>query len=122
MPAALALADRDVAAVRAGRLEHAERHRVDVRDRERARLARRRGELGRRLEAAEEVRLLEDHRGRVVGGGGDRCRVGDAVLVRHLDDLEAEPRARTSCTACRTCGLSVSVRTTFVAAGDVARR
>ena len=62
----LALADRHRAAVVARRLEHAERHEVDVRDRQRAGLVRRGGELGRGLEAAEEVRLLEDHRRRVL--------------------------------------------------------
>ena len=61
---ALALADRHVAAVGAGRLEHAERGEVDVRDGERSRLARGGGERRRVLEAAEEVRLRKDARPR----------------------------------------------------------
>src|SRR5581483_3682598 len=58
---ALALADRDRAPVRTGGLQHAERDGVDVSHRERAGVAGSRGELGRRLETAEHVRLLEEH-------------------------------------------------------------
>ena len=87
---ALALADRDCGAVVAGRLEDAERDRVDVGDRQRARLVRGCGQLGRGLEAAEEVRLLEDHRGGVLGRLARGRRVDRPALVRHLDDLEAE--------------------------------
>ena len=63
-----------------------------MRDREGAGLARRLGELRRRLEAAEEVRLLEHDRRRVLRGLRDPLRIGDPVLVRHLDDLEPEAR------------------------------
>ena len=86
----LALADRERAAVVAGRLEHAEADQVDVRDRQRAAVVRRGGEVGRRLEAAEEVRLLEDHRGRVGRGLAHAVGIGRAAVVRHLDDLEPE--------------------------------
>ena len=55
----LPLADRHVAAVRAGRLEHAERGEVDVGHGERAGVAGSGGERGRVLEAAEEVGLRE---------------------------------------------------------------
>ena len=60
-------------------------------DRERARLAGGRGERGRILEAAEEVRLREDHGRRTLRRRGDARRVGDAALVADLDDLEPEP-------------------------------
>ena len=80
----------------AGRLEHAERHRVDVRDRERAGVVRGRREVGRRLEHAEEVRLLEDHRRGVLRRRRELVGVGRAAAVRNLDDVEAEARARTS--------------------------
>ncbi len=86
----LAFADRHRAPVRARRLEHAERHRVDVRDRERAGLARRRRELRRGLEAAEEVRLLEEDCRRVGRGFGDLLRIGRPVRMGDLDDLEPE--------------------------------
>ena len=62
---ALALADRHRAAVVSGRLEHAERDRIDVRDRHCAGVVRGRREVGGGLEQAEDVRLLEDHGGRV---------------------------------------------------------
>jgi hypothetical protein len=87
---ALALADRESAAVAPWRLEHAKRDRVDVRDGECLRLVGRGREVGSRLQAAEEVRLLEDHAGRVAGRLGDVVRVGRAVSVGHFDDLEAE--------------------------------
>ena len=87
----LALADRHVAAVGAGRLEHAERGEVDVGDGERARLAGGGRERGRVLEAAEEVRLREDHGRCVLRRRRNARGIGDAALVRHLDDLEAEP-------------------------------
>ena len=89
----LALADGDRAAVVARRLEHAERDRVDVRDRERSRVRRGGGEVRGRLEATEEVRLLEDRARRVLGGVAELGRVGHAVTVRHLDDLEPEARS-----------------------------
>ncbi len=64
---ALPLADRDRAAVAPGRFEDSERDRVDVRDRERLGVVRGRSELRSRFEASEEVRLLEDDAGRVLG-------------------------------------------------------
>ncbi len=87
---ALALADRERAAVVARSLEHAERDRVDVGDGERAGVAGGSGELGRRLETAEEVRLLEDGRRCALCGIGPSRRVDRAAVVRHLDHLEAE--------------------------------
>ncbi len=71
VPRALALADRERAAVVARRLEHAERDEVDVRDRQRSGVVRGRGDVRGRLEATEEVRLLEDDRRRVDRCGGD---------------------------------------------------
>ena len=68
VPGALALADRERTAIVARSLEDAERDRVDVRDGERAGVVRRRGQVRRRLEAAEEVGLLEDGPRRVRGG------------------------------------------------------
>ena len=50
------------------------------------------GELGGRLQAAEDVRLLEDHHGSVLGRGGQLRRVRRTVRVRDLDDLHAEAR------------------------------
>ena len=88
---ALPLPDREVGAVVPGRLEHAERDRVDVGDRERAGVLRGRGQLGRVLEDPEDVRLLEDHGGGVLGRLAHGRRVGRPALVRDLDDLEAEP-------------------------------
>ena len=61
-PDALPLSDRHRTPVFAGCLEQPERHEVDVRDRVGAGLGRRGGEIRSRLEAAEEIRLLEDHR------------------------------------------------------------
>ncbi len=89
---ALALADRDGAAVVAGRLQDAERQWVDRGDRQRSRLVRRRRELGSRLQTAEEVRLSEEDTGRVLRGTPELVRIGDAVGVRDLDDVEPEPR------------------------------
>ena len=86
----LALPDRERAAVGARRLEHAEGHEVDVRDRQGTCLVRGRRQRRRVLQAAEEVRLLEEHGGRVDRSGAELVRVGDAVALRHLDDLEAE--------------------------------
>src|SRR5262245_15341027 len=54
-------------------------------------VVRSRRELGRRLEAAEEVRLLEDDASGVLGRAAQLVRVGDAFVVTNLDDLEAEP-------------------------------
>ena len=92
VPGRLPLADRHGAAVRSRRLEDAERHRVDVRDRERTRVRRSLGQIGRLLEAAEEVRLLEDHGGRIPRRLCELVRVRDAAPVRHLHDLEPEAR------------------------------
>src|SRR3954453_20853533 len=66
---ALSFADRHPAAVLAGRLEHAERHEVDVRDGDRPRVARRGGKVRSRLEAAEENWRVKN------GGGGVRRRL-----------------------------------------------
>ena len=88
----LALAERERAAVVARCLEHAERQRVDVRDRERLGVVRRGRKRGRRLEAAEEVRLLEDDGRGVLGRLPKLVRIGRPVAVGHLDDLEAEAR------------------------------
>src|SRR4030095_9820878 len=59
---------------------------------ERPGLVRRGSELRSRLEAAEEVRLLKDDAGGVRGGLANVVRIGAAVRVRNLDDLEPEPR------------------------------
>ena len=92
VPDRLALADRHRAAVVAGRLEEAERGEIDVRDGERPRLGGRRREVGCGLEAAEGVRLLEDHGGCVVRRRRQSPRVGRPTAVRDLHDLHAEPR------------------------------
>ena len=89
----LALADRDRAAVRAGRLEHAERHQVDVRDRRARRprspprRARARARGSRGSSAAGRARPPRRPTPR-------RARPGSVTpsAVRHLDDLEAEAR------------------------------
>ena len=52
--------ERERAAVAPGRLEHAQGHGIDVRDGESAGIVGHGGKVGRRLEHAEEVRLLED--------------------------------------------------------------
>ena len=66
--------------------------RIDVGDRQRARLVRRSGQVRRRLETAEDVRLLEDHARRVTGNRGNVVRDVTPSVCPHLDDLEAEPR------------------------------
>ena len=91
VPGSLSFAERKRGSVAAGRLEHAERQQVDMRDRQRAGVRGDRDEVRRRLEAAEEVRLLEDDRGGVRGRAFQLVRVGRPVTVRHLDDLEPEP-------------------------------
>ena len=64
-----------------------------MRDRQRARVVRRRREGRRVLEAAEEVRLLEQHGRGVRRGRAERVRVGrPPVAVRDLDDVEPESR------------------------------
>ena len=88
----LALADRHRAAVGTRRLEHAERHEVDVCDRHRTGVVCRRCELGSGLQNAEEVRLLEDDRRGILGRRANPVRIGRTALVRHLDDVEPEPR------------------------------
>ena len=65
VPGSLSFADRERGSVAARRLEHAERQQVDVCDRQRAGVRGDGDEVRRRLEAAEEVRLLEDDRGGV---------------------------------------------------------
>ena len=58
---------------------------------ERPRLSSGSGERGRVLEAAEEVRLREDHGRCALGGAGDPIGVDDAAVVADLDHLEPEP-------------------------------
>ena len=60
---ALALARHHVRAHRARRLHHAQRHRIDREHRQRADGVRRRDQSGEVVEAAEEVRVLHQHRG-----------------------------------------------------------
>ena len=86
----LSFADGERAAVRTRSLEDAERDRVDVRDRQGTGVVRGGGEVGCRLQAAEEIRLLEDDARRVARGGGQLVRIGHPVTVRDLDHLEAE--------------------------------
>ena len=88
----LALADADVGAEVARRLEDPERQRIGGDDEQRAGAL---GCLGQRseiLDRSQEVRLLEDDCGGVVvDGGGERVEVGRAMVVqRRLDDLGAE--------------------------------
>src|SRR5438874_12106522 len=61
VPCRLSFAQRQCGSVATRRLEHTEGEEVDVCNRQRTRFRRTRYEIGRRLEAAEEVRLLEDH-------------------------------------------------------------
>src|SRR5207245_3505311 len=75
VPRRLALADRERTAVLARRFQDAERDRVDVCDRQRLGVAPGGGEVRRRLEAAEEVRLLEDDAGRSIGRATELVRV-----------------------------------------------
>ncbi len=91
VPGSLSFAERERGAVAARRLEHAERQEVDVRDRQRAGFRGSGDEVRRRLEAAEEVRLLEDDGGGVRGRALELARVRRPVAVGNLDDLEAEP-------------------------------
>src|SRR5262249_32639679 len=82
----LAFADRDVAPALAGRLQDGGGGRVHARDRQRARRVGDLGDGGQVLQAAEEVRVLHDDAGRVLGRlaeGGDRGRAAD---LRDLDD------------------------------------
>ena len=90
-------------------------------DRQRAGVVRGGGELRRLLQAAEEVRLLEDHAGGL-GRGPQPLGIRDAVGVRNVDHLQAEAGAYVR-TTWRTWGLSDSARTTLarpVALRDVA--
>ena len=91
VPGALAFPDRQRGAVGTGCLENSERDGIDVRDRQGAGLGSGCRQLGGGLEAAEEVRLLEDHARGVGGGLAELVRVGDSAVVADLDDLEAEP-------------------------------
>ena len=61
-----------------------------MRDRKRPGVVRDGGQVRRRLEAAEEVGLLEDDARRVGGGLAELVEVGHAPVVGDLDDLEAE--------------------------------
>src|SRR5581483_11535444 len=88
----LSLAERDRAPVAPGRLEHAERQRIDVRDRQRIGVVRRRCKVGRGLEAPEEVRLLEDDRGCILRCCRHGLDIGGSVPVGNLHDLEPESR------------------------------
>ena len=89
---ALTLASGDRTAITSRCFEHAEGDWIDVRDRHRTRVDGRCCEVRRRLETPEEVRLLKDHRSSVRCGGGDRHRIGRAVRMGDLDDLETEAR------------------------------
>ena len=86
----LSLADRHLAPVVAGRLEHAERDGVDVRDRERSSVGDGGCEVGCRLQTTEEVRLLEDGARRIAGGHAELVGVGRPAPVLDLDHLEPE--------------------------------
>ena len=83
-----------------------------MRDRVRAGARGGRGEIGRPFEAAEEVRLLEDHGGASARARAELVGIGRPTAMRHLDDLEAEASANVL-TTWRTCGFSVSASTTF---------
>ena len=62
-----------------------------MRDRHGALLGRRGGKLRGGLQAAEEVRLLEDHGRRALRSRPDAVRIRDAAFVGDLDHLESEP-------------------------------
>ena len=84
----LPLADDEVGALVARRLDHAERQRVGGADGQRAVLVRSVGEGLHVLDRAEEVRLLKDDRADVVAQrGAQRGEVGDAAVEADLDDL-----------------------------------
>ena len=86
-----------VAAVRTWRLEHAQRHRVDVGDGQRAGVVGRRGERRRVLQHAEEVRAGRTATQAAPSAAAPQLLgIGAAVAVRHLDDLQARTRGRTS--------------------------
>ncbi len=89
---ALSFADRDAAAVVSWRFENTEGHRVDVRDRYCFGVVCGGGEVRGGLETAEEVRLLEDDARGVGGRVPELVRIGGAVAVRNLHDLEPEAR------------------------------
>ena len=106
-PERLALAGRDVGAVRAGRLEDGQADRLDDGDEQRARGVRQAADLGHRLEQAEEVGLGGDDAGdRAVRvgehplEGGQVGRAGGSAVgdQRDLVELEAalEDRSRSS--------------------------
>jgi hypothetical protein len=61
-----------------------------VRDRERTAVVRRCRKIRGGLQHAEEVRLLEDHAGRIFGRRPESIRIRRAAGVRYLDDLEPE--------------------------------
>ena len=88
----LALAEGDVGAALARRLEDPERHRVGGDDQQGAVLLRRGAERLDVLDRAEEVGALEDHRGGLaVDRGGQGGGVGQPALEPDLDDLRAVP-------------------------------
>ena len=99
----LALAERDVGAALAGRLEDPQGHRVAGDDQQRAVLLRRRAERLDVLDRAEEVGALQDHRrGLAVDRRRQRRRVGDAALEPDLDHLGAVARP-SRCRGSRGC-------------------
>jgi hypothetical protein len=86
----LALAEGDVGAGLARRLQDPQRHRVAGDDQQRAVLLRRRAERLDVLDRAEEVGALEEDRRRLaVDRRGQRRRVGDPALEADLDDFRA---------------------------------
>ena len=87
----LALAHADVRAELARRAQHAERERVGGHHEQRPGALAGLGQLAQVLDGAQEVRLLHDHRRRVVvHRRGQRLDVGGAVVgERHLHHLHA---------------------------------
>src|SRR6266516_292063 len=61
-------------------------------DRKRLGVGRSGGQVGRGLEHAEEVWLLEDRAGCVLRGRPELVGIGGTAAVRYLDDLEADAR------------------------------
>src|SRR5439155_7203874 len=80
----LAFADGDRATVASGSFEKSERERIHVCDGKRTRVSGGRGEIRSRLQAPEEVGLLEDHRGGVLRRFGEEIRIGRPAAVRNL--------------------------------------
>ena len=110
VPRRLALAECDRASVRARSLEHAERQRIDVRDRQRAGVVRRGRELRRVLEAAEDVRLITA----AASSAARRTSSGSVTPSRCGTSTTSRPKPTAYVfTTWRTCGLVASVTTTF---------